>query len=534
MLTYQFQRGVSQAGLTALGSDVDPSTLSGATAVAYQANTNCISDKESGQVQDTVPAQQLAVAVWYAGSGTPTATTVSVYCFNPLLELWVAEAETLNVPITYGVATLIPIPTSRSKRFGAVYAVVVNAAGSPPTGIYTVGLGFDYRTPTNLALKVLGQLISAANPLPVVAELPVPDVVIPQATFSADQAALTTAVAGMRTLSIRVRWTLAASMVLVFERQDTEQMVADGVWDADSVTCENPATFGTTNANASTFMVTGVSGDYTFSVDVGGYVNYRVRAHPWTSGSVLVSANLSAQPNGANVQTQITDASGNGPVTVAKGGVAVSSSGNALTVGIRPGDVLPASAAPADAVANTTTVSMIAAWLGSFNGTTWDRVRSGLTAATSTLTGFLNHLPFGQYNSPSPVLSSGQAIVLQLDQNGNLQANLATQISGEDQTNNRLKTMQGGAYKNLSASGQVKANPGWLVGVVINSCAATATIQLADATSGTTPAITGTWTPGAIVVPTFVPVPAKLVTGLYVTIGVAAANLTVIVGDENG
>jgi hypothetical protein len=48
--------------------------------------------------------------------------------------------------------------------------------------------------------------------------------------------------------------------------------------------------------------------------------------------------------------------------------------------------------------------------------------------------------PFGQYNSPSPTLTPGQAIVIQLDQNGNLQVNLASKIAGELQTYNVMNS----------------------------------------------------------------------------------------------
>src|SRR6266404_4889471 len=46
----------------------------------------------------------------------------------------------------------------------------------------------------------------------------------------------------------------------------------------------------------------------------------------------------------------------------------------------------PAVAAPADAMLNTTTLSDILAWLVGFNGTSWDRIRSGVTAINTTFT----------------------------------------------------------------------------------------------------------------------------------------------------
>jgi len=162
-----------------------------------------------------------------------------------------------------------------------------------------------------------------------------------------------------------------------------------------------------------------------------------------TEGSVSVTIGEVSQGPAGPLSTawpiEITD--GTNVASVSATGAAASFAGSkAAVVDVRPGGVLPASAAPSDAVANSTTVSLIGSWMGSFNGTTWDRVRSGLTAVTSTLTGFLNHLPFGQYNSPSPTLTPGQAIVIQLDQNGNLQVNLASKIAGELQTYNVMNS----------------------------------------------------------------------------------------------
>jgi hypothetical protein len=79
-----------------------------------------------------------------------------------------------------------------------------------------------------------------------------------------------------------------------------------------------------------------------------------------------------------------------------------------------------------DAGSNTASRLAISSWLYGFNGTTWDRVRTGLTAATSTPIGFLNSLPFGKYNATPPTLTDGQSINMQLDVAGNLKVNPGT------------------------------------------------------------------------------------------------------------
>lgn len=88
-------------------------------------------------------------------------------------------------------------------------------------------------------------------------------------------------------------------------------------------------------------------------------------------------------------------------------------------------------------------------------------------------------------------------------------------------------------YKNVTADTVISVNAAALFrGVILNSVAATATIQFFDDTTVTSPAnaITGVWTPGAIVIPTFIG-PLDITCfkkGLTVKIAVAAANITVI------
>src|SRR5882672_5330946 len=84
--------------------------------------------------------------------------------------------------------------------------------------------------------------------------------------------------------------------------------------------------------------------------------------------------------------------------------------------------------AGSDAESNTSNRLPITAWLKSFNGTTWDRLCSGLTGAQSAVTGFLNTLGMGQYNSTAPTLTNAQACNLQLDSAANLKVNIGTAL----------------------------------------------------------------------------------------------------------
>ncbi len=102
------------------------------------------------------------------------------------------------------------------------------------------------------------------------------------------------------------------------------------------------------------------------------------------------------------------------------------------------GTAVPTAAMDSDPNSNPA-VPTISKLMG-FNGTMWDRVRSGLTAATATLTGLLNTLPFAKYNATIPTLTDGQAIVNQADINGNQRVTHQTLTFGEDPSYNVMRT----------------------------------------------------------------------------------------------
>ena len=88
--------------------------------------------------------------------------------------------------------------------------------------------------------------------------------------------------------------------------------------------------------------------------------------------------------------------------------------------------------AGADGASNTENVLSTLARLAGLNGSgTWDRLRTGLTTVSSTLTGMLNTLPWGVYNSSPTVRTNGQGGPLQTDANGNL----LVSMSGATPTN---------------------------------------------------------------------------------------------------
>lgn len=89
----------------------------------------------------------------------------------------------------------------------------------------------------------------------------------------------------------------------------------------------------------------------------------------------------------------------------------------------------------ADGESNTSNKLGVFAWLKAFNGSTWDRLRAGITACTATLTGWLNTLPWAVYNATPTTRTEGQGGPLQANSLGSLETDLQTKIAGEDLTN---------------------------------------------------------------------------------------------------
>lgn len=88
-------------------------------------------------------------------------------------------------------------------------------------------------------------------------------------------------------------------------------------------------------------------------------------------------------------------------------------------------------------------------------------------------------------------------------------------------------------YKNISASAQISARPCTLKKIIVNSCAATATIKVWDQTTAAVPVLLNTITYAAVATPStgqidFGPDGVHCVNGLYITIAVAAMDVTII------
>lgn len=156
--------------------------------------------------------------------------------------------------------------------------------------------------------------------------------------------------------------------------------------------------------------------------------------------------------------------------------------------------------AGADSVANPMLASIFSFLMG-FNGSDWDRIRTGLTAVASSFLGILNTIPWGIYHTTPTTRTDGQGGPFETDASGNLKHTLATLLSGEDQTNAALamvrKPLAVSTYtpskdvsSALEASTISKATPGNLFRAfgVVDKTAATGKYYIQFLDSATLPA----------------------------------------------
>lgn len=125
----------------------------------------------------------------------------------------------------------------------------------------------------------------------------------------------------------------------------------------------------------------------------------------------------------------------------------------------------------------------------------------------------------GVYNSSAPTYGDGDRANLQQDVNGNLKSTLATLISGEDLTNDVLKTEQRFSYSGITTDTAVKSGSGFLHTVTFscNDAAPTAgTIDIYDNTAGSGTKIFSWTLTTAVFNPTTIILDISFSTGLYV------------------
>lgn len=141
--------------------------------------------------------------------------------------------------------------------------------------------------------------------------------------------------------------------------------------------------------------------------------------------------------------------------------------------------------ADADGDNNTRTDLATSSRISGFNGTTWDRLRAGITAVTSTLKGWLNTLPWAVYNATPTVRTEGQGGPLQADANGNIKMAEQYEIPGGDSVNDVMKVEErfSTTYISTATTTVVKGSAGFLHAITIGETAA-GTISIYDNATG--------------------------------------------------
>lgn len=144
---------------------------------------------------------------------------------------------------------------------------------------------------------------------------------------------------------------------------------------------------------------------------------------------------------------------------------------NNLIVEIADGSA--GSATPgADAESNDSRGVKVSSWLMGFNGTTWDRLRTGIIAVTATLTGFLNTLPWAVYSASPTVRTNGQGGPLQSNVNGALHVVEQDAPVYENNTTGKAVVEENYTNATVTADGQVKASGGFIRSITLSATGA--------------------------------------------------------------
>ena len=150
-----------------------------------------------------------------------------------------------------------------------------------------------------------------------------------------------------------------------------------------------------------------------------GYLN-TVATNSTTANSLLTTADgylntISTTLTSGNQKTQMVD--GSGHVMPAGDGYS-----RAIFEQISDGSNGPVAVetAGSDGVSNTANALVVKARLKGYNGTTWDRIRSGITTVTNSFVGWLNMMPWAIYNATPSTRADGYGGPLQANNSGSL------------------------------------------------------------------------------------------------------------------
>jgi hypothetical protein len=114
--------------------------------------------------------------------------------------------------------------------------------------------------------------------------------------------------------------------------------------------------------------------------------------------------------------------------------VADHSDGITANVNVTADTEFPVASALADNEANPTTTRVGANMLG-WDGSNWDRIKAGISSVTSSMTGWLNTMPWAIFHTTPTTRTTGQGGPLEADAKGNLKTlNMASLIPVEFDT----------------------------------------------------------------------------------------------------
>jgi hypothetical protein len=205
------------------------------------------------------------------------------------------------------------------------------------------------------------------------------------------------------------------------------------------------------------------------------------------------------------------DANGNLKVTVASMGPAV---------------------LPVDAKTNVAATSgLVQSFLSAFNGTTWDRVREGITTVSATFTGYLNTLPWAVYHLTPATRTDGQGGPVEADPTGNIRG--AEQFAPVYEDNIAGKAVVEHRYKYTNIAGLattvVESAPGLLHSITINKPVASSVITLYDSLTATGTIIGTITLPAGLLQqgPYTAMYDVELLVGLTVVTATAASDITI-------
>lgn len=183
--------------------------------------------------------------------------------------------------------------------------------------------------------------------------------------------------------------------------------------------------------------------------------------------------------------------------------------------------------AGADGSSNTNNAFSVKARLVGFNGTTWDRIRTGFTSVVSSFLGFLNTIPYGVYRAIRQTRTDGQGGPIETGPTGEvLMTDVNLQYGNDPVTRRQLTAVSGTPFQiSTATTTTVRTGSG-----VLNN------LVCVGGTLGNVTVYDNTAASGTVLCPTVTPVAnGLLLAGVSFNTGltIVTASATVLTGSYN-